>query len=75
LNLQVETDEMSVLLELIHTARSEAQAVLEEHIERDMMPETVEEFLGLVNTQQDRLATIQGLEEKMRRLSSDNGSG
>jgi len=65
--LSLTDDDLELLDEALDDAIEIAQAVLEQHIESDQTPETIEEFMGVVSTAQERLARLHKLQEEVRR--------
>jgi methyl coenzyme M reductase alpha subunit len=65
--LTLNDEDLELLDEALDDAIEVAEAVLESHIESDQTPETIEEFMAVVSTAQDRLDRLRVLQEEVRR--------
>ena len=68
MQLDIDPDEAETLLETLDIAVADAEKLLDEHVDEDRMPDTVDEFLAVVTTQQGRVHNLKALAEKVRRL-------
>jgi len=66
LEFVMDQEEAEMLFDILDEAEQTANAVLEHHIDVDQMPETVEEFADLTQTQQSRIALIQRLKGQVK---------
>lgn len=65
--LTLNDEDLELLDEALDDAIEVAKAVLDSHIESDQTPETVDEFMAVVSTAQDRLVRLEKLQEEVRR--------
>lgn len=64
--LVLDDEEEEALQEALDDAISVAQGILDSLIDDDRTPETVEEFMTVINTQQDRIATLKTLQQRFK---------
>jgi hypothetical protein len=68
--LELSGEDLELIEEELTEALEVQKILLDEHIERDQMPETVEEFLDLVRHCTDRIAQLKGLLDRVKEASS-----
>lgn len=64
--LVLDDEEEEALQEALDDAVSVAQGILDSLIDDDKTPETVEEFMTVINSQQDRIATLKTLQQRFK---------
>lgn len=65
--VDLDDEDLALLDDVLEDGVEIAVAVLEMHIESDQTPETVEEFMAVVSDQQDRVAALKNLQQRLRR--------
>jgi len=64
--LSLSGEDLDLLEEVITEEIEVQQILLEEHIEEDKMPSTVEEFLQLTTSCTERIARLKQLKERLK---------
>jgi chaperone required for assembly of F1-ATPase len=64
--LELDDEEQDALDEALEDALAVAQGVLDSLIDDDQTPETVEEFMTVISSQQDRIAVLKTLQQRFK---------
>jgi len=64
-HLHLTKEDLQLLDEALDDAITVAEGVVELHIDQDQTPETLDEFMEVISTAQDRVAALKTLRQKL----------
>jgi len=64
-HLHLTKEDLELLDEALDDAITVAEGVVELHIDSDQTPETLDEFMEVISTAQDRVAALKTLRQKL----------
>jgi len=64
-------EDLELIDEALHTQIDLEVGTLEATIDADQTPETIEEFMDVVSTLQDKIAALEGLQQRLEAQRAD----